>query len=455
MLRKSAVLSLLAVCMAVCALFAMRAIPARAHYCDDHYSTEADRSACWWRYWNDRQTDQDRQLAALFATAAAVPTAIPVFTLAPLPTPSVDGTYCNAFYTVQTDRENCWWRYHNNLPLSSGGNAPEPATTPVPRIPQPAADAGQAGSPAGAYATVSAGIGHTCGLRTDGTVTCWGLNDHGQSTPPDGTFKSVDAGGWHTCGVRGDGSVNCWGFDANHQTRSPAGTFAAVSAGTWHSCGVQTDGTVACWGLNHHGEATPPGGTFHPYYSGIQGGPGIGYGRSMPPGGTFQSVSAEGRHACGLRTDGTLACWGSNEVGQTKSPAATFTTVSAGTWHTCGVQTDGTAACWGHNNVCRELADASVYCWDRVEVGPYKSSASSPAGVFTTVSAGQWHSCGLRIDRTAACWGDNRVGQTDAPAGVFTTISAGHWHTCAIRSDGSVTCWGNNVYGESTPPLAD
>ena len=100
MLRKSAVLSLLAVCMAVCGLFAMRAIPARAHYCDEHYSTEADRSACWWRYWNDRQTDQDRQLAALVVTAAAVPTAIPVFPLAPLPTPSVDGTYCNAYYTA-------------------------------------------------------------------------------------------------------------------------------------------------------------------------------------------------------------------------------------------------------------------------------------------------------------------------------------------------------------------
>ena len=37
--------------------------PALAHYCDDYYQTEEERGACWWRYWNDRQTDQDQAYA--------------------------------------------------------------------------------------------------------------------------------------------------------------------------------------------------------------------------------------------------------------------------------------------------------------------------------------------------------------------------------------------------------
>ena len=32
-----------------------------------------------------------------------------------------------------------------------------------------------------------------------------------------------------------------------------SGTVADVSAGGHHSCGVKTDGTVACWGSNHDG----------------------------------------------------------------------------------------------------------------------------------------------------------------------------------------------------------
>ena len=53
--------------------------------------------------------------------------------------------------------------------------------------------------------SVSAGGGHTCGIRSDGTLACWGLNVDGQTTPPAGTFAQVSAGGRHTCGIRSDG----------------------------------------------------------------------------------------------------------------------------------------------------------------------------------------------------------------------------------------------------------
>lgn len=31
-------------------------------------------------------------------------------------------------------------------------------------------------------------------------------------------------------------------------------------------------------------------------------------------------------------------------------------------------------------------------------------------------------------------------------------VSAGLSHTCAIRSDGTAACWGDNFFGQSTPP---
>jgi hypothetical protein len=59
-----------------------------------------------------------------------------------------------------------------------------------------AAAAGRAGAdPLCGFSQVSAGLWHTCGLRSDGTVECWGANDDGESSPPSGAFAQVSAGG--------------------------------------------------------------------------------------------------------------------------------------------------------------------------------------------------------------------------------------------------------------------
>ena len=251
-------------------------------------------------------------------------------------------------------------------------------------------------------AAVSAGGNHSCGLRTDGTVACWGSNDIGQASPPSGTFSAVSAGGAHSCGVKTDGTLACWGDDGNGQASPPAGTFSAVSAGLFHSCGVKTGGTLACWGANFDAQASPPVGT-------------------------FTMVSAGGSHSCGVKTDGTLACWGANGDNQASPPSGTFSAVSAGESHTCGVKTDGTLACWGFNG---------------------DGQASPPTGTFSAVSAGALHSCGVRSDGTLACWGFDDNGQASPPAGTFSVVSAGGLHSCGVKTDGTLTCWGNNNDGQ-------
>ena len=176
----------------------------------------------------------------------------------------------------------------------------------------------------------------------------------------------------------------------------------SVDAGRFHTCGVKTDGTAACWGNDFSGEATPPIGT-------------------------FTQVSTGEAHTCGVKTDGTAACWGSNGWGQATPPAGTFTQVSAGELYSCGVRTDGTVVCWGNNGYGR---------------------AAPPGGTFAHISAGTFHACGVRTDGTAACWGDNGSGQAAPPAGAFTQVSSGGFHSCGVNTDGTAVCWGSNSYGQ-------
>ena len=79
---------------------------------------------------------------------------------------------------------------------------------------------------------VDARGGHTCEVRTNGTVTCWGKNDYGQASPPAGPFQSISVGNWHTCGLRADGTIACWGDNRYpHQTRPPVDPSRSVTAG--------------------------------------------------------------------------------------------------------------------------------------------------------------------------------------------------------------------------------
>jgi len=316
---------------------------------------------------------------------------------------AVDGGLDNATgsYTLSVTQLIMETPIATPTPVPPARPAPEP--TPAPRAtPTPAT-----GVETGSFVSISAGEEHTCGVKTGGSVACWGNNDNGQSTPPAGFFTSVGSGDDHTCGVKTGGSVVCWGDNSFDQSAPPAGSFTSVSAGFSHTCGVKTDGSVACWG-----------------YDG-------GEGRATPPGGSFTSISAGSWHTCGIKTSGSVACWGKNDDGESTPPAGSFTVISAGVWYTCGVKTGGSIVCWGSNSL---------------------GQATPSGGSFTSVSAGFHHTCGVKTDGSIACWGYNDYdGRVTPPSGSFTAISAGDDHTCGVKTDGSVVCWGSNEYGQATP----
>ena len=68
-------------------------------------------------------------------------------------------------------------------------------------------------------------------------------------------------------------------------------------------------------------------------------------------GGGFTQISSGANHACGLRANGSIACWGSNVFGQATPPTTgVFTSISSGDAHTCALRNDGAVVCWGSIN---------------------------------------------------------------------------------------------------------
>jgi alpha-tubulin suppressor-like RCC1 family protein len=141
-------------------------------------------------------------------------------------------------------------------------------------------------SPGTAFSDVSAGQGHTCAIAIDGTLSCWGRNTGGElgvgpgmpiqirrpTVVPGARFRSVVAGQLHTCAIRADGDVLCWGQDQDADGHAgplglagsgthevpmvvdDGGDWDVLSTDTFHTCGVRNDGTLWCWGRNAEGQ---------------------------------------------------------------------------------------------------------------------------------------------------------------------------------------------------------
>ena len=364
----------------------------------------------------------------------------------PAPTPSQEATEQPEVPTVST---------------------PTPEVTEQPEVPTVSAQAPSSGIP---FTQVSAGPFHTCGLRADSTITCWGAHGEderltessGLIDSPPGSFSQIDAGHHNSCAIRQDGAVKCWGSmsidgddDMPPEAKAmleamwapPEGRFISVSAGFLFSCGVRDDNKAECWGLAASlSDAL------------------------TPPAGEYTSVSVGGFHACGIRIDQTVVCWGSNQgfdgdfLGQATPPDGPFEVINAGGYHTCGFRPDGEIRCWGsivggmddEVTTCQPQPDGTNLCWKNEGATLAKRAwgggpESVPDGDLKAMDSGQVFSCALWDGGHIGCWGENGIND-QPPPGIFKAVTVGEEHGCGLRPDGSIECWGDNTFGKASPP---
>ena len=178
--------------------------------------------------------------------------------------------------------------------------------------------------------TVSAGVSHTVGLKSDGTVVAVGNNDYNQCDVSGWTdIVAVSAGSSHTVGLKSDGAVVAVGLNDDGRCDVSGWTdIVAVSVGLWHTAGLKSDGTVVAVGNNDYNQCDVSGWT------------------------DIVAVSAGSSHTVGLRSDGTVTIVGNNGNGQCDDVSGwtDIVAVSAGSVHTVGLRSDGTAVAVGESS---------------------------------------------------------------------------------------------------------
>ena len=292
--------------------------------------------------------------------------------------------------------------------------------------------------PAGPFTALAAG--GLCGIRPGGQLDCWGSAGDGAGLDADGAYQSVAYSGGYWCGLTAGGELDCagglyWGSLSGEQWGTahlpPPGRFSSVAAGIERACAVPLGGgEIACWGPGaDEDKHTPPTSTYTAITIGDS------HAREVDYYGTYT------QHACALRADGEVICWGDDGNGRIRVPperlgAAPYGAVAAGGEHSCALRAAGAILCWGDNQY---------------------GQTEAPDGTYTAITAGRWHTCALRSDGEAVCWGDGvtaDVGEwppyidpppgtpnREPPPGPFTALSAGPYHTCALRPGGEVACW--------------
>jgi hypothetical protein len=178
---------------------------------------------------------------------------------------------------------------------------------------------------------VSVGEFHTCAVRHEGSVWCWGRGLRGALGTGDLTSEtcdgrrcssrplrvagiddavSVSAGLNVACARRQSGAAACWGAnddglvgDGTAKDRDGAVAVvgirdvATVHAGYLESCAASTKGDAWCWGLGGRRAGFVPGPV-----------PGLPSAVVALAGGWY--------HTCALLADGHVRCWGENQFGE-------------------------------------------------------------------------------------------------------------------------------------------
>jgi len=280
--------------------------------------------------------------------------------------------------------------------------------------------------------SIASGWGHSCAMRSDGSVWCWGGNTAGQVGNPTfadqpipvrvpglPTVVSIHASGVGTCAVTTSGELWCWGdfeyFNGllvagrqDSQRASPArivglSQVVGMGLGPNNACAVTVAGQVYCWGDSGSGQIGDNQSTSYPSAP-----------QQVRNLSDAVAVAVSSSGACATRANGVLMCWGSissvaNSFSGTSSPVpvqvdvgrsvAAVDMAGAGV---CAIDSSGSMVCWGAGMARFGAGDEPVPY-------TYRVGTISPR-LEQTVSAmatGRNHSCVVTTDTAVRCWGSS------------------------------------------------
>lgn len=323
-------------------------------------------------------------------------------------------------------------------------------------------------------ADAAGGHQYMCFVTLDQTIYCMGDNERGQlgiavsegeAEPVRASssgFDRIAGGDYFLALLDPSGASSYWGIRPGSNlagipdtsATDLGGTFTLLAAGGEHACGVRSSGRLACTGDNSSGQLG----------TGDHGGASV-FVDIAPSVTGWARVSLGLAHSCGV-AGGNLYCWGDDTegplgLGDTAERAAPtqlsgtgWTEVDAGKDFTCAVL-GGQAYCFGNNgeHQCGQ-PDTSGRILEPSE--PLRVDGAPLDGVVS-VSAGRFHACAMRDDRSIWCWGSNDCGAIGDGTGTpraepyevpsdprdpWARVFAGHHITCATRESGAIYCWG-------------
>lgn len=290
------------------------------------------------------------------------------------------------------------------------------------------------------------GNDHLCALTKEGRAFCYGMNTKGQLgtgklTPADTLvpvatelrFKKIFAGNGYTCAIslaEESDNTYCWGdggagklgngstAGSNKPTAVQGFRFETLALSRTHpfnasaTCGIDEEGQVLCWGANDSGQLG--NGTLESSLTPV---PALLEGRFVDLSiaswiGDLGGETLRRGHACALREDRKLFCWGDNRSGQVAPRAEDhlstpeeieglrFEQVAVGTSGalgvSCGITDSGEALCWGSGEVGYGLPEGYS-----LEPTPIRSLGMK----FRTLDVWAERMSALRVDGKAYYWG--------------------------------------------------
>lgn len=301
-------------------------------------------------------------------------------------------------------------------------------------------------------------------VRADGTVWSWG---------------------WNGTGVLGDGTY----FNSRSTpvqvielgSAIALDSIVTVSSGPEHALALNQDGSVWAWGRDYSGAVGQ--GTAGPYFLGAQqvkAPSGIGFLQDII------AVAAGDNFSVGLRSDGTVWTWGSNEFGTLGDGTALNSALPVQVKDTTGLffLSDIVAIDAGKDHVMALSSTGTVFVWGSNEFGQLSSSFSGRAlnrplavkdmAPMAEIYAGGYASAVINPDNELQMWGINQygnLGNDDQTLTIYTPrpavsvdgkaklnnvkqLSTGYTNQYALLNNGQVVKWGNNVSNELGSPLS-